>query len=106
MRLRRVRWCADARRDPVQTAAHAAFRQGDYGAAWDLLSQTVLPEAADDCLEMLLMLATSIVSAYGAEALQRGLAFVERAEARSSTIGAQDRARHPLEAVKERCGIG
>lgn len=71
MLLRPVRWAS----------AHAAFRQGEYGAVWDLLSQTVLPEATDERLEMLLMLATSLVSAYGAEALQRGIAFVDRAEA-------------------------
>lgn len=68
--LRHARWAA----------ARIAFWQGDYGATWETLSQTVLPEDGHDRLETLLMLATAVVSVHGPEALVRGLDFVSRAE--------------------------
>jgi len=68
--LRHVR-CASAR---------VAFLEGDFGSAWETLSQTLLPEDPRERFEMLLMLAAAVVSVHGRDALARGLDYVSRAE--------------------------
>jgi hypothetical protein len=61
--------------------AKVAYLEGEWGTAVDVLSDTMLPEDPRQRLEMLLILATSIVSVEGNGGLPRGLDFVSRAEA-------------------------
>jgi eukaryotic-like serine/threonine-protein kinase len=62
-------------------SAKVAFWMGEYGAVIAHLSNTLLPSDSKERLEMLLILATAVVSHDGKDALARGLDYVSRAEA-------------------------
>jgi hypothetical protein len=69
----------------LQSVRHAsakvAYLMGEHGVAVETLSGTLLPHDWRERLEILLILATSVVSIDGREALARGLDYVSRAEA-------------------------
>jgi eukaryotic-like serine/threonine-protein kinase len=77
--------CAGADEGHLQSVRHAsakvAFWMGEYGLAVETLSGTLLPTDWRERLEILLILATAVVSIDGREALARGLDYVSRAEA-------------------------
>jgi hypothetical protein len=69
-------------------SAKVAFWAGEpAGAIVKALSSTMLPDDPRERLEVLLILATALVSVEGKDALEQGLDYVTRAEALVSTLG-------------------
>ena len=62
-------------------SAKVSFWRGEAGAALELLADMLLPEDPRTRVNILLILAWSVVTAEGRSALGRGLDFVSRAEA-------------------------
>jgi hypothetical protein len=62
-------------------SAKVSFWSGDAGAALEILGDTVLPEDLRARVNILLVLAWSVVMSGGPAALGRGLDFISRAEA-------------------------
>jgi eukaryotic-like serine/threonine-protein kinase len=65
----------------LHAAAKVSRRAGEYGDAVTALSNTVLPTGRRDRIDVLLVLATSMVAVQGRDALASGLDCVSRAEA-------------------------
>ena len=84
-------------------SARVACWAGELGAVVETLSDTLLPEEPRDRIEMLLILARSIVSVEGRSALSHGLDYVNRAEALLEAVGTDPVAETQCQKARSLC---